>query len=187
MNADASNVEDVNITQIIERLSMSCIESSGERFSIFRNRSSTLFKNYRDLREKFDSVAVPESISSSMTNLSTHSISSISALEKTTVRQRSILSSLMSWRPTQVSLFLVAAHSTSSEVFDFQIWFSHRLSDAVEGSADGALSLLRAIKFVIGFDFAMTLSSPALSCVLFDITSRQLVELKWLMLNKHKR
>ena len=45
-------------------------------------------------------------------------------LEKTTFRQCFILSSLMSWRPSQVSPFLVAAHSTSSEVFDFQIWFS---------------------------------------------------------------
>ena len=41
-------------------------------------------------------------------------------------------------------------------------------------------------KFVIGFDFAVTLSSPASSCVLFDIASRLLMELKWLMLNKHK-
>ena len=34
---------------------------------------------------------------------------------------------------------------------------------------------------------AVTLSSPASSCVLFDIASRLLMELKWLMLNKHKR
>ena len=47
---------------------MSCIESSGGRFSIFRNRSLTLFKNERDFKEKFDSVAVSESISISITN-----------------------------------------------------------------------------------------------------------------------
>ena len=70
MNTDASNVEDINTHQIIERLSMSCIESSGERFNIFRNRSFTLFKNERDFRERFDSATVSESISSSMTNLS---------------------------------------------------------------------------------------------------------------------
>ena len=70
MNTDASNVEDINIHQIMERLSMSCIASSGERSNIFRNRSFTLFKNDRNLRERFDSVAVSESISSSMTNLS---------------------------------------------------------------------------------------------------------------------
>ena len=40
------------------------------RGDIFRNRSFTLFQNDRDLRERFDSVAVSESISSSMTNLS---------------------------------------------------------------------------------------------------------------------
>ena len=114
MNTDASTVEDINIPQIMERLSMSCIASSGEWSNIFRNRSFTLFKNDRDLREKFDSVAVSESISSSMTNLS-----------YTTCRQCSILRSLMSWRPSQVSPFLVAAHLTSSEVrSDFQIWFS---------------------------------------------------------------
>ena len=61
MNADASSVEDINIHPIIERLSMSCIASSGEQSSIFRNRSFTLFKNDRDLRERFDSVAVSES------------------------------------------------------------------------------------------------------------------------------
>ena len=47
MNTDASTVEDINILQIIERLSMSCNESSGERFSIFRHRSFTLFRKER--------------------------------------------------------------------------------------------------------------------------------------------
>ena len=70
MNTDASTVEDINIHQIMERSSMSCIASSGERSSIFRNRSFTLSKNDRDLREKFDSVAVSVSIPSSMTYLS---------------------------------------------------------------------------------------------------------------------
>ena len=42
-------------------------------------------------------------------------------------------------------------------------------------------------KFVIGLDFAVTLSSPAPSCVLFVIALTLLVKLKWLMLNKHKR
>ena len=62
-----------------------------------------------------------------------------------------------------------------------------RASDAVEGSTSGFLSLHRETKFIIGFDFALTLSSPASFCVLFDITSERLVELKWQMLNKHKR
>ena len=52
MNTDASTVEDINILQITERLSMSCIESSGERFCIFRNRSFTLFRNERDFFKK---------------------------------------------------------------------------------------------------------------------------------------
>ena len=61
------------------------------------------------------------------------------------------------------------------------------LSDAVEDSAAGVVSLHRATKFIIGFDFAVTLSSPEYYCVLFDITSEHSAELKWLMLNKHKR
>ena len=69
MNTHASTVEDMNILQIIERLSMSYIESSGKRFSIFRNRSFTLFRNERDFGEKSDSASVSESISISMTNL----------------------------------------------------------------------------------------------------------------------
>ena len=68
MNTDASNVEDINIHQIIERLSMYCIESSGERFNICRNRSFTLFWNERYFEERSDSVAVAESMSMSMTN-----------------------------------------------------------------------------------------------------------------------
>ena len=64
----------------------------------------------------------------------------------------------MSKRPSQVFPFLVAAQSTSS-------------------GPNSPSALM----------FAVTLSSPASSCVLFDITPRQLVELNWLMLNKHKR
>ena len=61
------------------------------------------------------------------------------------------------------------------------------LSDAVEASTFGSLTLYRETKFVIGFDFAVTRSSLASSCVLFDIASRLLMQLKLLMLNKHKR
>ena len=63
----------------------------------------------------------------------------------------------------------------------------HRFSDAVEGSTTGVLSLHRETTFTIGFNFAVTLSSPESFCVLFDITSEHSAELKWLMLNKHKR
>ena len=43
------------------------------------------------------------------------------------------------------------------------------LSDAVEASTFGCLTLYRDTKFIIGFDFAGTISSPASSGVLFDI------------------
>ena len=61
------------------------------------------------------------------------------------------------------------------------------LSDAVEARTSGVLSLHRETKFIIGFDFAVTLSSPDIFCVLCDTISEQLTELKWLMSNKLKR
>ena len=91
------------------------------------------------------------------------------------------------------------SHCRASSLYDhldhcfvvWGIWLSDLvfpgLCDAIEASTSGALSLHRETKFTIGFDFAVTLSSAASFCFLFDITSRQLVELKWLMLNKHKR
>ena len=47
-----------------------------------------------------------------------------------------------------------------------------RLCDAVEASTLGSVTLHRETKFIIGFDFAVTLSSPASSGVLFDIASK---------------
>ena len=93
----------------------------------------------------------------------------------------------MSKRLLQVALFCDAAQFASSEDIDFHVWVFPRLSDAGEGSTSGVLSLHRETKFIIGFDFAVTLSAPESFCVLFDITSEQSVELKWLMLKKHKR
>ena len=138
---------------------MSCIESFGERSNIFRNRSFTLFKNDRDLRERFDSVAVSESISSSMTNLSF----------------------------TGLPVLVCSTFNELRGTFWLSDLVFSRLSDAVDASTFGSLTRHVDAKFIIGFDFAVTLSSPASSCVLFDIASRQLVTLKWLTLNKHKR
>ena len=44
-----------------------------------------------------------------------------------------------------------------------------------------------AIRLIIGRDFAVTRSSPEYCCNLFDITSEQSVEQKWLMKNKHNK
>ena len=64
MNTDASNVEDINIPQVVERLSMSCIASLLKNGPIsFAIDHSPLFMNDRDFRERFDSVTVSESIS----------------------------------------------------------------------------------------------------------------------------
>ena len=54
------------------------------------------------------------------------------------------------------------------------------LCDAVQASTSGVLSLHRETQFIVGLDFAVTLSSPESFCVRFDITSQQVVELKWL-------
>ena len=87
----------------------------------------------------------------------------------------------------RVSPFYRTSQLADSEDFDFRVRFSPGFSAAVEDSADGALSLLRAIKFIIGLDSAVTLSSPDSFCVLFDISSEHSAELKWLKLNKLKR
>ena len=94
----------------------------------------------------------------------------------------------MSKRPEQVSLSVLwwcSFHELRGS------WLSYLvcpgLCDAVEASTSGVLSLHRETKFIIGFDVAATLSSPESFCVPFDITSEQLVGLRSLMLNKHKR
>ena len=116
------------------------------------------------------------------------SIYQISTLEKTNSCQHSTLSSLMSQASlTSLTVLRCCSVSMGSEEIDFRVWFSPGLSDAVEGSTTRVLSLHRETKFIIDFDFAVTLSSPESFCFLFDITSEQLVELKWLMLNKHKK
>ena len=93
----------------------------------------------------------------------------------------------MSERLQQVALFFDAAQFASSEEIDFHVWVFTGLSDAVEASTSGVLSLHRETKFIIGFDFAVTLSSPESFYVLFDITSEQSVELKLLMLKKTQK
>ena len=61
------------------------------------------------------------------------------------------------------------------------------LSDAVEANTIGSLTRHLDTKFIIGFDFVVTLSSRVSSCVLFDIDLKLSMKLKWLMLNEHKR
>ena len=143
MNTDASNVDFINIPQIIERLSMSCIASFEEWSNIFLTWSFTLCKNGLDFNEKSDSVTVLESISSSSTiNLSVCCVNkpdgcaftSLSVLTSSTssdfaLLRRPFFVSIPFWVAWWASVlykssFLAAAQSTSSEVFDFHIWFS---------------------------------------------------------------
>ena len=77
----------------------------------------------------------------------------------------------MSKRPLQVSPFLAAAQSTSSEVFDFHIWFSPDFLMQSRQARQDSIRCIARPNFIIGFDFAVTLPSPESVCVLFDITS----------------
>ena len=82
--------------------------------------------------------------------------------------------------PSYVSMWGLRGVWLSSLVFP-------GLSDTVEASTSGVLSLHRETKFIIGFNFAVTFSSPESFCVFFDITSAQYVELNWLLLNKTQK
>ena len=165
MNTDASNVEDINIPHIKECLLLSCIASFEDWSNIFRTRSFNLCKNDRDLNEMSHFVAVLESISSSpMTNLSVCWVNEPAGRSLTSL-------------PV---LGCCSVHELRGIWRSYLVFPGLSDANAVEASTLGFLTLHRETKFIIGFDFAVTLSSPASSCVLFDITSRQLVELKCL-------
>ena len=94
----------------------------------------------------------------------------------------------MSKRLSQVSPFCDASQfATLRGNITFMSGFSPGFLMLVEGCSTEVLSLHRETKFITSFDFAVTLSSPESYCVLFDITPEQSVELKWLMLNKHRK
>ena len=73
----------------------------------------------------------------------------------------------MSVRIQRVSPFYRTSQFAGSEEIDFRVWVFPGLCDAEEGSTTGVLSLHRETKFIIGFDFAVTLSPPDCSCVFF--------------------
>ena len=162
MDTDASNVEDTNIHHFLECLLLSCVVCFEDWSWIFRTRSFTLCKNDRDFDERSDSVAVLESLSSSSTrNWSVCSVNKPGGCSLTglTVLASNISSDFHSWEELRSS------------------WLSCLVSHAVEAITLGFLTLHRQTKFIIGFDFAVTLSSPQSFRVLFDT----------LTLNKHKR
>ena len=170
MNTDASNVEDINILHITECLSLSFVASFEDWFRLFHTWSPcarmiwilTTFLILLRCKSRVHIIVIndkPVSVLSERTGwLSTHGTH-------------------RSW------LLLIPR---AQRYLTFMSGF-HRLSDAAEGRTSGVISLHRETKFIIGFDFAVTLSSTESSCVLSGITSEQSVELKWLTLNKHKR
>ena len=131
MNTDASNVEDTKFTKslnVCQCLALNLLENGPISFaidhspcarmtvtlakgSILRRCQSPYHHRWQTCHPRVSPFSLP-------------TFHQISTREKTTFRQCSILRSLMSKRPSQVSPFLAAAQSTSSEVSDFQIWFS---------------------------------------------------------------
>ena len=174
---------------------MSYIASFQEGSNIFHNRSFTLFNYERDFTERSDSATVSESISISTTNLLETGLP---------VLVPDISPDFLTWEDHLSSLFHSEEFDELASITGLTVpvcctfnelrgtfWLSDLvfsgLSDAIEASTFGSLTLYRDTKFIIGLDFAVTLSSLASSCVLFDIALHLLMELKWLMLNKHKR
>ena len=158
---------------------MSCIAPFEEWSNIFRNRSFNLCKNDCDFGEKFDSVVVSESITlPSMTNLS---VSWVNCCPPTglTVLASNISPDFHSWEDHLSSMFhselsdelapitgLPELGCCSFHELRGTLWLSclvfPRLCDAVESSTFGSLALHRETKFIIGFDFAVTLSSTCI-------------------------
>ena len=66
----------------------------------------------------------------------------------------------MSKRLQKVDLFCDAAQFARSEEIDFHVWFSPGFLMQQKPAHQKVLSLHRETKFIIGFDFAVTLSSP---------------------------
>ena len=137
MNTDDCNVEDINTPHITECLSLPFVASFEDCFCLFRTWSSPcarmiwilttflILLRCKNSFYRFQQWICPCAVRiQQVALLYLPSIHQISTLEKTNSCQHSTLSNLMSKRPSQVSLFLDAAHSTSSDVNDFHIWFS---------------------------------------------------------------
>ena len=202
MNTAACNVKDINTPHITECLSLSFAASFEGCFCLFRTWSFTLCKNDLDPNDVSDSASAEFFILIFCNNETVRVLCGYNKFPRSIIHQfircpllrRPFFVNIPLWVawwvsvPQQVSPFLDAAHSFHELR---GIWLSclvfTGLCDAVEGRTSGVLSLHRNTKFIIGFDFAVTLSSPESFCVLFEITSEQSVELKWLMLNKHTR
>ena len=87
-----------------------------------------------------------------------------------------------------VSPFLGAAQSTNSQVrSDFHIWFSPGFQMQQRHTLLESFSLHRETNSSSALILLWLFLHLHLFCVLFDITSENSAELKWLMLNKHKR
>ena len=159
--------------------------------NIFRNRSFTVCKSGLDSNDMSDSAAVSVSISSSSTiNLSV--CSCFRHFNWFPLLRRPLFVSIPLWVAWWVSVlykifpFLAVAQSTISEVVDFQIWFSVSFRMQQKQVYSDSLRCIERPNSWSASILMWLLSLPASFCLLFEITSRQLAELKWLMLKKFK-
>ena len=187
MNTDASNVEDVNILHITECLSLSFVASFEDWFCLFRTRSFTLCKYDLDFNDMSDSATVLRVFIIGFNN-------EICPCAVQTV-WLFINKSLRSYFHQFIRIPLLRRPNLINIPFWVAWWVSvfnksHRSLMLLSPRAQRFLKHVRILFAAsrdqkhIGFDFAVTLSSPESFCVLFDITSEQLVELKWLMFKK---
>ena len=188
----------MNITNITECFSSFSVTFMEDRFCLFRTWSFTLSKN--DLDPKRNLIGTRVFLPKWRQRVSPFyhpSIHQLSTLEKTKLCHQSNLSSVLSTSFQQIVVvhWLVICVTTDNGLRRSIIFLSFRtpgtdlhnffpgLSDAEDDRVVGVL----AKRLIVGLNFAVTLSCPESCCVLFDITSEQTVELKWLILNKHNR
>ena len=141
------------------------------------SQSIIQFRNEWDLRERSDSAAVSESISISMTNRLDAGLKVLvpGIFARFPYLRRPLVVIVPFWGvwwANSITGLSLPVCSTWNELRGtFWLRFGvHGFSDAVEASTVGSLARHLDTKFFIIFDFAVTLSSLASSCVLFVIT-----------------
>ena len=191
MKTDASNVEDINIHHIKECLLLSCVASFALDHSTCARMIWILTTILIQLRCKNSSYCFQQWICP----CAVRSQGSPSSIFHQFIRFPLLSTfhsefSLMTKRPLQISPFLDAAQSTCSEEIDFRVWFSPGFLmqwKVARQQSFRCIARLNSSWASILLWHVLHLNLFESFCVLFDITSEQVVELKWLMLNKHKR
>ena len=99
--------------------------------------------------------------------------STFPTLEKTKIDRNPLVYNLV---VTIAQVYLIDHQSGS--------WYPYHVSPGFDEVEDDTTDGILAVKFIKGLDFAVTRSSPDSFWTSFDIAAKQIVELKWLILNK---